>query len=37
MSRFTEESLLESLKAKYAYLNDNDATALRVFNLITKK
>jgi hypothetical protein len=37
MSTFTKESLLEALKAKYAYLNDNDATALKVFNLITKK
>jgi hypothetical protein len=37
MSTFTEESLLEFLKAKYAYLTDNNATALKVFNLITKK
>jgi len=37
MSKFTEESLLETLKAKYAYLNDNDATAIRVYNLILKK
>lgn len=37
MSKFTEENLLAFLKTKYAYLNDNDATALRVFNLITKK
>jgi hypothetical protein len=37
MSTFTEESLLEFLKAKYAYLKDGDATALKVFNLITKK
>jgi hypothetical protein len=37
MSTFTEKSLLEFLKAKYAYLNDNDATAIKVYNLILKK
>ncbi len=37
MSNFTKESLLDNLKAKYAYLNDNDATAIRVYNLILKK
>lgn len=37
MSKFTEQSLLDQLKAKYAYLNDNDETALKVYNLIIKK
>jgi hypothetical protein len=37
MIKFTEENLLETLKAKYAYLNDNDATAIKVYNLILKK
>jgi len=37
MSNFTEESLLKTLKAKYAYLKDNDETAMRVYNLILKK
>lgn len=37
MSKFTEESLLDKLKAKYAYLKDNDETALKVYNLIIKK
>ena len=34
MATFTKEKLLEDLKAKYSYLNDNDATALKVYNLI---
>jgi hypothetical protein len=37
MSNFTKESLLDRLKSKYAYLNDNDETALKVYNLILKK
>lgn len=35
MESFKKEDLLEFLKSKYAYLNDNDAKALEVYNQIT--
>ena len=31
---FTKEELLEKLKKQFAHLNDNDAKALEVYNLI---
>jgi len=34
METFTKEKLLEDLKVKFAYLDDNHATALKVYNLI---
>ena len=34
MENFNLESLLDRLKAKYAHLNDNDATAIAVYEKI---
>lgn len=34
MKTFSPETLLAELIAKYAYLNDNDATANRVYEII---
>lgn len=34
MKTFSKETLLAELIAKYAYLNDNDATANRIYELI---
>lgn len=36
-NNFTPEKLLEQLKAKFAHLNDNDATAIKVYNSIINK
>lgn len=37
MEKFTEESLLAYLIAKYAYLNDNNERAQSMFDLIMSK
>ena len=34
MQTFSKETLLADLKARYAYLNDNDATALKIYDII---
>jgi hypothetical protein len=37
MKAFTKEGLLEYLKEKLADLNDNDAKALELYNMIVSK